>query len=47
MDTIAELNITVDAYDIEKDIFTILAEIRPLWKQPEVELKVGLQCENK
>ena len=46
MDTIAELNITVDADDIEQDIFTVLAEIRPLWKQPEVEVKVCWQCEN-
>jgi hypothetical protein len=37
MDAIAELNITVDAENMEKDIFIILA-----WKPAEIEVEVSI-----
>ena len=42
MDAISELNISVDANNMERDIFAIIAEIRPSLISAEVEVKVGL-----
>jgi hypothetical protein len=43
MDAIVELNTTVEADNMEKDIFVILANIRPSWNAAEVEVKVGFK----
>jgi hypothetical protein len=44
MDAIAELNITVEADNMEKYIFVVLANIRPSWNPAEVDVKVGFKC---
>ena len=42
MDAIAELNITVDAENMEKDIFIILANTRSSWKPAEIGVEVSI-----